>query len=188
MKINKLPSLEYLKECFEIDAASPSYLKWKKDRPLHHFNSIKSYKAWKSKISDSQINLLDKDNYYIVFSHTFLNKTTRYKVHRIIYVISNGEDSLNDFLVDHIDGDKLNNNPKNLRTATVSQNLLNRSKQKNNSTGHKNITFSKKRKKYVCKIQVRRKEIHIGEFDTIQEAIEKRDIEAKKIIGEFYKS
>jgi len=188
MKINKLPSLEYLKECFEIDATSPSYLKWKKDRPLHHFNSIKSYKAWKNKISDSQINSLDKDNYYFVFSHTIFNKRTRYKVHRIIYVISNGEDSLNDFLVDHIDGDKLNNNPKNLRTATVSQNLLNRSKQKNNSTGHKNITFSKKRKKYVCKIQVRTKEIHIGEFHTIQEAIEKRDIEAKKIIGEFYKS
>jgi hypothetical protein len=37
-------------------------------------------------------------------------------------------------------------------------------------------------------MQIRRKQIHIGEFDTIQEAIEKRDIEGKKRIGEFYKS
>jgi hypothetical protein len=187
MKINKLPSLEYLKECFELDPTSPSYLKWKKDRPLNHFNSTQSHKAWKNKTRNSQINSLDKDNYYIVFSNTFFNKKIRYKVHRIVYAISNSEDCLNDSCIDHIDGNRLNNNPKNLRTATVSQNLLNRGKQKNNSTGHKNITFSKRRKKYICKIQIRRKQIHIGEFDTLEEAIEKRDIEGKKLVGEFFK-
>ena len=187
MKINKLPSLEYLKECFELDPTSPSYLKWKKDRPLNHFNSTQSHKAWKSRTRNSQINSLDKDNYYIVFSNTFFNKKIRYKVHRIIYAISNSEDCLNDSCIDHIDGNRLNNNPKNLRTATTSQNLLNRGKQKNNTSGHKNINFIKKRNKYRCRITIKTKEMHIGEFDTLEEAIEKRDIEGKKLIGEFFK-
>jgi len=187
MKINKLPSLEHLKECFELDPTSPSYLKWKKDRPLNHFNSTQSYKTWKIKSSDRQINLLDKNNYYIVFSRTIGNTKNRYKIHRIVYAIFNNEICLNDSCIDHIDGNRLNNNPKNLRIATTSQNLLNRGKQKNNTSGHKNITFIKKRNKYRCKITIKTKEIHIGEFDTIQEAIEKRDIEGKKLIGEFFK-
>jgi hypothetical protein len=29
--------------------------------------------------------------------------------------------------------------------------------------------------------------MHIGEFDTLEEAIEKRDIEGKKLVGEFFK-
>ena len=185
MKINQLPSLEYLNECFELDPTSPSYLKWKKDRPLYHFNSALSYKTWKNKISGSQIDLLDKDNYYIVFSRTIGNKNIRYKVHRIVYAIFNNENCLNDYYIDHIDSNRSNNDPKNLRIATASQNLLNRGKQKNNTSGHKNIYIH--RNKYACKIQINTKEVYIGAFDTIEEAIEKRDAEGKKLIGEFYK-
>ena len=47
MKANTLPDLNYLKECFELDPSSPSYLKWNPNRPRGHFKSEKSYQIWK---------------------------------------------------------------------------------------------------------------------------------------------
>jgi len=90
--------------------------------------------------------------------------------------------------IDHIDGNILNNSPQNLRLVTASQNQFNRKKQKNNSTGHKNISFVKRLNKYRCAMQVEGKDIYIGLFNTIEEAIQSRDEKFKQLVGEFYKT
>ena len=188
MKISSLPDVNYLKECFEFDPTSPSYLKWKNDRPLHHFSSEKSYKMWKIKESNKQINNLNTDGYYIVYTHTINNRITRFKAHRIIYAIANNTNDFQGFNIDHIDCNKLNNNPENLRLATATQNQYNRGKQKNNTSGHKNIYFHKKFQKYTCSIRVNKKQVHVGIFETLESAIKARDKKLKEIAGEFFKT
>lgn len=187
MKASLLPDVDYLKECFELDPLSPSYLKWNKDRPISHFASVESYKIWKAKESNKQITNLNTDGYYIIYTRTINNKVTRFKVHRVIYAIANNTNDFQNLQVDHIDCNKLNNNPQNLRLATNTQNQLNRGKQKNNTSGHKNIFFHKKCQKYTCSIRINKKQTHIGVFDSLELAIEARDKKMKEVFGDFYK-
>lgn len=188
MHIAQLPNLEYLKECFELDATSPSYLKWSNDRPISHFASPESYEMWKLKTAGKQIVNLNTDGYYIVYTNTINNKVTRFKAHRIIYAIANNTNDFQNLQIDHIDCNKLNNNPQNLRLATNTQNQYNRGKQKNNTSGHKNIYFHKKCQKYTCSIRINKKHTHIGVFDSLELAIEARDKKLKEIAGEFFKA
>lgn len=56
------------------------------------------------------------------------------KVHRIVYELHNGD--LNDqMVVDHIDRNPSNNDPKNLRQITYAENCRNKKLSKNNKTG-----------------------------------------------------
>ena len=66
-------------------------------------------------------------------------------------------------LIDHIDGDKLNNSVENLRITNQSGNQRNRK----NTKGY---TFNKKMNKYRAQIKVNGKYIHLGYFDTKEEA------------------
>lgn len=50
-------------------------------------------------------------------------------------------------MIDHIDGNKLNNDINNLRAVTSSQNQFNRKINKNNSTGYKGISIMKVKSK-----------------------------------------
>ncbi len=86
-------------------------------------------------------------------------------------------------LIDHKDGNPLNNQRSNLRSATNSQNLHNHGANSNNTTGVKGVCVF--RGKYRARIQVRCKQHHLGDFDTIAEA--ERVIVAKRIemVGEF---
>ena len=63
-------------------------------------------------------------------------KGTFYRTHRLIYMWHHG---FMPKIIDHIDGDTLNNNIENLRSVTLGQNRQNSKINKNNKTGHKGI-------------------------------------------------
>ena len=65
--------------------------------------------------------------------------------------------------IDHIDGNKLNNAISNLRDCTRSENNHN----KNGSSG---VYLIAGRNKYRAAIRINRKKIHLGCFDTAEEA------------------
>ena len=88
-------------------------------------------------------------------------------------------------LVDHADGDGLNNTRGNLRLCTGSQNLANSKKPINNTSGFKGVTFSKEKRKWKAEIQINRKGHHLGYFSTPQEAHEKYKEKAIELFGEF---
>jgi len=90
-----------------------------------------------------------------------------YLAHRIIWALIHGVDP-GDALIDHRDGDGTNNRESNLREATHSQNHMNR---RVTVGGHlKGTTFSKKDRKWQAKIQINKKQTHLGHFDTQEEA------------------
>lgn len=88
--------------------------------------------------------------------------------------------------VDHIDGNPLNNQRDNLRPATHSQNMWNRKKQTNNTSGH--VGVYRVGDKYRARIRFHGKLIHLGCFDTYEEAIKVRKEAEIKYFGEFIRN
>lgn len=73
-----------------------------------------------------------------------------------------------DMQVDHINGNMLDNRKENLRICTPNQNRRNRSKNKRSSSNYKGVR--KFRKKWRATINVNKKLIHLGTFNSEIEA------------------
>ena len=87
--------------------------------------------------------------------------------------------------VDHIDRNKLNNHISNLRYATDSENGMNKSRQSNNTSGIVGVYFCKDRNKGRAVIKKDGNPIHLGYFETKEEAIEARIKAEEKYFKEF---
>jgi hypothetical protein len=87
--------------------------------------------------------------------------------------------------VDHISGNTLDNRKVNLRTCTYAENCRNRSKQKNNSSGFKGVSFKRPTNRWVAQIMVNGNYIHLGYFFTLEEAAAKYNEAALKYHGEY---
>src|SRR5690242_17796567 len=88
-----------------------------------------------------------------------------------------------DIHVDRINGDGLDNRRENLRLCTRDENMMNRRKNSNNSSGYKGVDRNKG--KWRAYIQVDKKWIHLGYFSTAEQAAHAYDNAAKKYFGEF---
>lgn len=89
--------------------------------------------------------------------------------------------------VDHINGDGLDNRKANIRPATQGQNLMNRGKQINNTSGYKGVSRTGK-DKWKAMIQFEGKDYYAGSFKTKEEAALAYDKKAKELFGEFAKT
>lgn len=69
-------------------------------------------------------------------------------------------------IIDHIDGNPLNNSKQNLRSCSHVQNCMNKKMLKNNTTGYKGVWFNKSSGKYVAEIYVNKIRIFLGEYST----------------------
>ena len=88
-------------------------------------------------------------------------------------------------LVDHRDHDTLRNLKSNLRICTHSQNQWNRKAQKNCFSKFKGVSYNKLAKKYIARIKVNNKSIHLSYFNTELEAAEAYNTASLKYHGEF---
>jgi hypothetical protein len=96
---------------------------------------------------------------------TFYQK--KYYVHRIIWLMHYGTLPK---ILDHIDGNPLNNRIENLRECSDSENLCNAKIRSNNTSGIKGVCWFKPRQKWRARISLNKKEYHLGYFDTKEEA------------------
>lgn len=99
------------------------------------------------------------------------------KVHRLIWLYMTGEEPE---IIDHKDGNGLNNKWSNLRNTTQYQNCRNMKKYSTNTTGHNGITKVLQRDgitvAWKAQIGGSRTRKTLGTFKTIEEAIEARKI------------
>jgi V8-like Glu-specific endopeptidase len=90
-------------------------------------------------------------------------------VHRLAWALYYKTDPY-PHILDHIDQDKSNNRIDNLRLSTVSLNLANRGKQRNNTSGYKGVHLHKPNGRWRAQIKVNGKVIKLGYFVDIQDA------------------
>ncbi len=92
---------------------------------------------------------------------------------------------LNAPMIDHIDGNGLNNSRSNLRQCNMTQNAFNRGLNPNNTTGYKGVSFDKKAKKFEAAIQINGKKKFLGYRDNPVDAARLYNQAALNHIGEF---
>lgn len=90
--------------------------------------------------------------------------------------------------VDHLNGNGLDCRRDNLRIATHSQNLANRGKQRNNTSGYKGV-FKRGERSWAARSndRARKKWIWLGTFRTAEEAARAYDLYAYSRWGKFAK-
>lgn len=108
-----------------------------------------------------------------------------YLAHHLAWLIVYGR--FPDDRIDHINGDPSDNRIANLRLADAQSNGCNRGAQKNNKIGIKGVSIDKKRaqKPYLATINWNGKQIYLGNYAVLADAIEARRLAEKKYFGEF---
>jgi hypothetical protein len=86
-------------------------------------------------------------------------------------------------VIDHKDGNGLNNQRLNLRGCSYAQNQMNKCIARTNKTGYKGVFFNGK--KYVAKVGVNRRSIHLGTFSTAIEGAKAYNQYVNTHFGEF---
>ncbi len=88
-------------------------------------------------------------------------------------------------ITDHIDMDIFNNRKSNLRECTIAENLRNRGKNKKNTSGYKGVYYDKKRNRWEAYIGFNNKQIFLGYYCILADAIMAYNNSAIKYHGEF---
>ena len=109
----------------------------------------------------------------------FKNKQTTILMHRFIMKADKG------MIIDHLDGNPLNNQKNNLRICTHAENMRNSKIPKNNTSGFKGVSFVKKHNRYESSIRINNKKIYIGYYIDPIDAARAYNAAALKYHGEF---
>lgn len=116
---------------------------------------------------------LSGDGRYAIYYPKRKGKRRLFLMHRVIMSAKKEE------VVDHIDGNGLNNQRKNLRKVSHRQNILNR-----RDLNKKQVGITKHQKGWWARIRFQGKHISLGVYEFKQDAIEAYKNAAKKYYGE----
>lgn len=106
-------------------------------------------------------------------------KKTNLKMHRVILNAPKG------IVVDHRNGDKLDNRRANIRLCTQAQNLWNAGISKQNKSGYKGVFWEKKTRRFIVRIRNRKDNLYLGSYRNLLEAVIVWNEAAKKYHREF---
>ena len=90
--------------------------------------------------------------------------------------------------IDHINGIVDDNRLSNLRLATQLQTTHNRKRSSRNTSGYKGVSYKKAKRKYYATIKVGNKDLHLGCFDTPEEASAIYETNASLLRGEYHRN
>ena len=75
-----------------------------------------------------------------------------HSVHRVVWAMTHGHWPDHD--LDHIDGNRLNNSPSNLRKSTQALNMRNTARRSDNTSGVRGVSWDKQRGMWRARIEV----------------------------------
>ena len=91
------------------------------------------------------------------------------KIHRLIYQAFIGE-LIDELVIDHIDGNKLNNSLNNLQQITIRENTTKGERTKNKTSIYVGVSWYTIRNKWRCDIKTNGIRKYLGCFDNEEEA------------------
>ena len=104
----------------------------------------------------------------------------KFKAHQIVWFLCKGQ--WPKLPLDHINGDKSDNRPENLRELSHKQNTRSFAST-HGAIPFRGVTFKKSRGKFSARVCYNYKEHHIGYYDTAEEAALARDMYAYHKLG-----
>jgi hypothetical protein len=90
-----------------------------------------------------------------------------------------------DYITDHINGNKLDNLISNLRVVTNKQNVWNNGLRSDNLSGYRGVCFRKDRGTWTSEIKAHGVKYRLGCYKTPEEAAVVYNRKAKELYGEF---
>jgi hypothetical protein len=100
-------------------------------------------------------------------------------------VVTNAPEGSSGQMVDHKDGDGLNNQRENLRLGTSGQNQQNRHRLTTNTSGYRGVTWHRRLGKWQAQIKLDNKNMYLGVFEHAEDAARAYDKKAEEVFGEF---
>ena len=111
-------------------------------------------------------------------------KPKDFSVHRLVSLMFL-ENPDNKPFIDHIDCNKENNNVNNLRYCTNQENQRNTNLNSKNTSTVKGVYFDKHANKWKAQIMIDGLKIHLGYYNTLEEAKQARIKKVNEVFGEF---
>jgi hypothetical protein len=179
MKDNPLTA-EYVRSILDYHPYTGEF-RWK-ERPLSHFRDgyIKqssSAARWNTRYAGTIAG-----HQHTGYLRIDIDSKT-YKGHHLAWLIATGVWPKK--LLDHQDGNGLNNKISNLRYASAAENNRNAKLYSNNTSGVKGLGWRKNRNCWVARITVDYKVIVVGHFKTRREGLSALNKARKKYHGKF---
>lgn len=159
-----LPTLSRLNELLRLDTES-GLLYWK---------------IWRGNTASagSQAGCCRQNGYWAI-----IIDGSEYASHRVIWKMVTGNDPVNE--IDHINGNKSDNRPLNMREASRQQNNRNTGKRPKNPSGF--VGVYKSGKGWRASVAMDGKLKHLGSFQSITAAAEIAAKARQQVFGEFYR-
>ena len=172
-----LLDVDYLRECFREENGR---LYWK-ERPVGHFPSVGDWKRWHTRFAGKEAGHLSVRK---LGGNRWLVRLSGISMLRYTIIWAMYKDAWPDEL-DHENRNSLDDQIGNLRLADQSQNMANSRKRKNNASGYKGVRWHKRARRWCAQITVNYQQIHLGYFDTPEEAYAVYCDAAVQYFGQF---
>jgi hypothetical protein len=154
---NSIP-ISYLSECLAY-APETGKLRWR-ERPRSHFIDDVAQKKWNTRWARTEAGQITAWGYRLISINVDGTRCSIYG-HRAAWALTTGEYPHCE--IDHRDHNRANNRFDNLREATHAENHQNRKPTRG-------TTYERRTGRYFARIHVGDKTIHLGTFDTEEDA------------------
>ena len=131
------------------------------------FDRVNQFKWWAIKSPSNNWRAVRQKNRLNIYMHKFILGENSFKI------------------IDHINGDSLDNRKSNLRYCSYSQNNMNSKIKSHNTTGHKGVSFVRRVNKYRVQIMCNKIRYNLGYFKDINDAAKAYNAKALELHGEF---